>query len=69
MFVLYLSQKGEMLNNQMCALGLPRAALPADDDALEQRRGFIILQWSGGTSICLLVQTGQFQTGYLVFAE
>lgn len=35
--VLYLSQKGEMLNNQMRALGLARAALPAYDDALETK--------------------------------
>lgn len=46
MMVLYLSQKGEMLNNQVCAFRLPRAALPADDDALKQRRNCVILQQS-----------------------
>lgn len=44
--VLYLSQKGEMLNNQVCAFCLPRAALSADDDALKQRRIFVILSAS-----------------------
>lgn len=32
---LHLSQEGQMLNNQMGALRLPRAALPADYDALK----------------------------------
>lgn len=33
----YLSQEGEMLNNQMRALRFPRTTLPADYDTLKQR--------------------------------
>lgn len=35
--LLYLSQEGKMLNNQMRALCFPSTALPTDYDTLKQR--------------------------------
>lgn len=35
--LLYLSQEGKMLDNQMSALGFPSTALPTDYDTLKQR--------------------------------
>lgn len=34
--LIYLSQEGKMLNNQMRALCFPRTALPTDYDTLKQ---------------------------------
>lgn len=44
--LLYLSQEGEMLNNQMSALCFPRTALPTDDDTLKQRETNLVTKSS-----------------------
>lgn len=70
-FALYLSQKGEMLNDQMCALGLPSATLSADDDALKGGRSSVILQTGANASVRespARWSRTPLQTRYLVFA-
>lgn len=44
--LLYLSQEGKMLNNQMSALCFPGTALPTDYDTLKQRETNIVTKTS-----------------------
>lgn len=69
----YLSQEGEMLNNQMCALRFPRTTLPADYDTLKQRDKeplhYLPLRITSLSSDRVGGHGMLGQTKYLVFAE
>lgn len=45
---LYLSQEGEMLNNQVSALCFPRTTLPTNYDTLKQMDTAIVTKISAG---------------------
>lgn len=46
--LLYLSQEGKMLNNQVSALCFPCSTLPTDYDTLKQRDTVIVTKISAG---------------------
>lgn len=47
MVLLYLSQEGKMLNNQMSAFCFPCTALPTDYDTLKHRDTSLVTKASG----------------------